>query len=230
MTTFLPRLDIEQLEESTLFFLAASPATDGPLLDLIAKYYLTSDALIEKLLHHPHLAETTLNYIRLFGPPGILPISEHLDSSRTAPIPEAEIQQKRVMTIGQLRTPEKIQLALKGNREARLLLIKDTDRTVASAVLQSPKLTEEEVEKIAQSRNVSEDVLRIVSRNTAWTKSYSIRDALASNPKTPLAISLVFLKGLRASDLNRLSKDKGIPSALRSTAVKMVAIKNLRKA
>ena len=229
MTRFLPHLDLEQVEEATLFFLAESPSTQGPLLDLIVKYYLTIDALLLKVARHPNVEETTLNYIRLFGPPHILASLDGLRASNAAPMSEAEIQQRRVMTITQLRVPEKIQLALKGNREARLLLIKDPDRQVSLAVLQSPKLTDDDVEKIAQSRNVSEDVLRVLSRNPLWTRRYAVREALTSNPKTPLAISLGFLKGLQAADVGRLAKDKGVPAALRSSAGKLVSLKNTRK-
>ena len=227
MTT--PNFDIEQLEPSRLFLLAESTETDGTLLDLIVKYYLTDEPLLEKVVRNPHVEQTTLNYIRLFGPPGILSFLDTLNGPHADPISDLEIQQRRVATIGQLRVPEKIQLALKGNREARSLLIRDANRTVALAVLQSPKLTEDEVERIVQSRNVSEDVLRVISRDSAWRKNYAIRDALTSNPKTPLAISMGFLKELRGADVDRLAKDKGVPSALRTAAGRMIATKNLRR-
>ncbi len=227
MTTFLPRLDVEQLQESTLFFLAESPETEGATLDLIAKYFLTTEPLIKKIVRHPHVEQATLNYIRLFGPASIfdsdsLPFSDFNDT-----LSDSEILQKRVAAIEHLRVPEKIQLALKGNREARLLLLRDPNRQVALAVLASPKLTDEEVEIVAESRNVSEEVLRTIARNAAWTRRYTVREALTRNPKTPLSFSMTFLKGLRQQDMSRLAKDKGVPAAIRTTAAKMLATKRV---
>ncbi len=219
MTLFLPRLDVEQLQEQTLFFLAEDPSTDGSVLDLIVKYFLTSDALIEKIVRHPHVEQTTLNYVRLFGSPATLtlPVSESAS--------EQEVEQKRVLIVSQLRVPEKIRLALKGNREARTLLLKDSNREVVMSVLKSPKLTDDEVEAIAQSKAVSEEVLRVVARNPSWTRRYSVVESLVNNPKTPLAVSLGFLKNLRGNGLDQVAKNKGVPSPLRTTAMKMLQTK-----
>ena len=223
MITLLPRLDIEQVSESTLHFLAESAETDGALLDLMAKYFLTSEKLLQKIVSHPHVEKTTVNYIRLFVSPAVLSFLGLSQKTAFPSEPEIEeVEQKRIMAIGHLRIPEKIQLALKGNREARVLLLKDPNRQVVMAVLASPKLTDEEVDGVAKSKNMSEEALRVVARNPAWVKRYSITEALANNPKTPLSISLGFLKHLRAKDLERLSKNKGISAALRTTALKML--------
>jgi hypothetical protein len=227
LTTFLPRLDVEQLQESTLFFLAESVETEGATLDLMAKYFLTTEPLIKKIVRHPRVLSATLNYIRLFGPASILASDVFPSSNVKETLSDPEILQKRVAEIEHLRIPEKIQLALKGNREARLLLLRDPNRQVALAVLSSPKLTDEEVEIVAESRNVSEEVLRTVARNAAWTRRYAVREALTRNPKTPLSFSMTFLKGLRQQDMTRLAKDKGVPAAIRTTAAKMLAIKRV---
>jgi len=219
----LPRLDIEQVQESTLYFLAEHPETDGPLLDLIAKYFLTTEPLLKKIVQHPNVEKTTLNYIRLFVSPAVLAFLGL--SPKTAMLPESELEavtQNRAVAIGSLSVPEKIKLALKGNKEARVLLLRDPNRQVVMAVLESPKLTDEEVDNIAQSRNVSEDVLRTMARNRVWVQRYAVTAALVNNPKTPLSISLDFLKHLRGKDLERIVKNKGISATLRTTAIKML--------
>ena len=216
-------VDIEQIPEETLYAVAEDPKTDGATLDLIAKYFLTTDALIQKVVAHPHVEKTTLNYIRLFVSPASLAFSGL--SPNAMPLPESDVEdisQKRVMAIGSLKVPEKIQLALKGNKEARTLLLKDPNRQVFMAVVASPRLTDEEVDNMAQSKNMPDEVLRAMARNPAWVRRYSVTSGLVNNPKTPLAVSLGFLKNLRAKDLERLSKNKGVPAALRTTAFKMV--------
>ena len=80
---------------------------------------------------------------------------------------------------------EKVKVAMRGTREERTVLIRDSNRLVAAAVLSSPKLSESEVEGIARMPNVSEEVLRIIGANRGWVKSYTIAAGLARNPKTP---------------------------------------------
>ncbi|MEK7747526.1 MAG: hypothetical protein AAB300_00395 [Nitrospirota bacterium] len=225
-----PDLDIEHLSESDLHALANAQETDWATLDLIVKYYLTEELLLQKVVAHPNVRKTTLNYIRLFVP-ALLAAS--LGLSQVSPeifTPEAEeaFERERVVAISQLKIPEKIHLAMKGNREARTLLLKDPNRLVSLAVLESPKITDEEIEKVAQSKNMQEEVLRTVARNPAWIRRYPVIEALANNPKTPLSLSISFLKSLRGKDLERLSKNKGIPSALRNTAIKMLESKKTK--
>jgi hypothetical protein len=80
---------------------------------------------------------------------------------------------------------QKIKLARLGGKDARTLLIRDSNKVVSTSVMMSPKITETEVTTIAQSRSVSDDVLRLIANNREWTKSYAIKLALTSNPKTP---------------------------------------------
>ena len=220
----VPDLDIEHLSESELHVLADAPETDATVLDLIVKYYLTDEALLQKIVRHPKVEKMTLNYIRLFASAALslaLGLSP-ADAAALLPTWEEVAEHERITAISQLSIPEKIHLAMKGNRQARVLLIKDPNRIVALAVLESPKLTDDEVEQVAQSKNTQEEVLRTIAKNLAWTKRYPIIEALANNPKTPLSLSIGFLKNLRGKDLERLSKNKGVPSALRNTALKML--------
>ncbi len=120
---------------------------------------------------------------------------------------------------------EKIKLALFGNREVRSILIKDPNRVVATAVLQNPRITEDEVIRIAQSRNVCDDVLRAIASSREWTRNYQVKLALVQNPKTPLSISLKFLPHLYERDLQNISKSKNIPTALSMAARKMIGEK-----
>jgi hypothetical protein len=70
---------------------------------------------------------------------------------------------------------------------------------------------------------VSEEVLRVIAGNRAWTKSYSVIVGLTKNPKTPLGISLNLMARLNDRDVDTLSKDRNIPEALRSAARRRVA-------
>lgn len=126
-------------------------------------------------------------------------------------------QQIQSMTVA-----EKIQFALHAGKDARSILIKDPNKQVATAVLHSPKITEDEILLIAQSRNVSDDILRSIAKNKDWVQKYSICLALVNNPKAPLSISLSFLPMIKRKDLIFLTKNKNIGEALRSSAIRLL--------
>ena len=91
---------------------------------------------------------------------------------------------------------------------------------IAAAVMSSPKLTESEVEGIARMASVSEDVLRIIGANRAWTKNYKIIAALTRNPKTPVALSMNLLSRLNEHDLAQVAVDRNVPEPIRAAARK----------
>lgn len=113
---------------------------------------------------------------------------------------------------------EKIKLARVGGKEARNFLIKDRNKVVALAALQSPKITESEITGIAQSRAVSDEILRVIAGNKDWTRSYSVKLALTTNPKTPLPQAVKFLNYLQERDLRALMKSKDVSNAISSHA------------
>ena len=116
---------------------------------------------------------------------------------------------------------ERIQLALKGGREERMLLIRDPNKIVQRGVLQSPRLTDLEIENFAAMTNVSTEVLRSIAANRVYMKAYTVVKNLVRNPKTPLDVSMHLLPRLNAFDLKLLTSNKNIPETLRSTAVKL---------
>jgi hypothetical protein len=122
--------------------------------------------------------------------------------------------------ISTLPIMERLKLASKGTREQRAVLIRDPNKLIAVAVLSSPKLTDAEVEGFARMGNVSDEVLRIIGNNRAWTKNYSVVAALVRNPKTPPAISMRMLTRLTERDIKMVAIDRNVPEALRMLARK----------
>jgi hypothetical protein len=116
---------------------------------------------------------------------------------------------------------DRVMLAIKGTREARLILIRDPNRIVAGAVLRNPRLTDTEVENIASIKTVPEDVLRQIGQNRAWTRSYTVIHNLIRNPRTPIALGLGFLNRIQTRDMRALSTNKNIPDVIRTTAARL---------
>ena len=114
---------------------------------------------------------------------------------------------------------ERMKLAMKGTREQRAVLVRDSNRLVASAVLSSPKLTESEVEAFTKMGNVSEDVLRVIGTNRSWLKNYAVVRGLCRNPKTPPAIAMQLIHRLNERDLKvALDRSEHLGSVARARA------------
>jgi hypothetical protein len=84
-------------------------------------------------------------------------------------------------------------------------------------------MSDNEVEQYANSRSVSEEVLRIISSNNKWLRLYSVVLAVVQNPKTPLQTALRLLPRLNSRDLMRASKNRSVPPVVRRRAADMHA-------
>jgi hypothetical protein len=124
--------------------------------------------------------------------------------------------------IGRMTVVEKINAALMGSQEERTILVRDSNKIVSRAVLQSPKLGDQEVENIATMKNVSEEVLRLLAVNRKFIRSYGVARNLINNPRTPIDTGLPLLHRMNDRDLKELSRNKNVAEVIRSMANKMV--------
>jgi len=136
---------------------------------------------------------------------------------------EYESLYHRIMEMG---VAEKMKLAIMGTKEARDILVRDSNKLVAVAVVKSPKIQESEIEAISKSRSVSEDVLRQIAGTNDWMRSYAIKHNLASNPKTPIPIAMKLLPHLRGLDLRKLAKSKNVSAAIAQQARRLAETKS----
>jgi hypothetical protein len=136
---------------------------------------------------------------------------------------EGEDRESAKQKLTKMGFSARLKAAVKGSREMRAMLIRDPNKMISAAVLSSPKLTEPEVESFAKMASLSEDVLRIIANNRAWTKNYNVVLGLTKNPKTPVALSLNFLQRLTNRDLAQVSVDRNVSEPLRIAARKKVA-------
>jgi hypothetical protein len=123
--------------------------------------------------------------------------------------------------IAKLDIKGRIQLGMKGSKEERSLLIRDGTKVVALAVLESPKITDSEVEKFANQKNVLESVLRGISMKRRFIKQYAILRNLTFNPRTPIDVSLGLIKHLLTQDLRSLAGNKEVSDTVRKLATRM---------
>jgi hypothetical protein len=214
--------------------LCRNPHVTAALTDSVCDFAVRSG------LNLPDVPQMQEARIRLFGadqPPvdegptaqAILDEYEELtDETSSQPLEEGKrltINQK----ILKMSVAEKIKLATKGNKEARSLLIRDSNKLVAVAVIRSPRITDGEVMAVANNRAAMDDVLRVVYSNREWLKSYPLRLALVKNAKVPMAVSMRFLNTLREAEVKELARNKNISSGVQMMAKKMMDKKNTPK-
>lgn len=149
--------------------------------------------------------------------------------TRPGELPEWELAESEYESlyhkILQMGVTEKIKLAMLGSREARDILVRDSNKLVAIAVVKSPKIQDSEIEAISKSRHVAEEVLRQIAANNDWMKSYVIKHNLCANSKTPIPIAMKFLTHLREMDLRRLARSKNISSVVATQARRVAETK-----
>ncbi|OHE55551.1 MAG: hypothetical protein A2Z47_08610 [Thermodesulfovibrio sp. RBG_19FT_COMBO_42_12] len=197
----------------------------GPdVFDEIARANLSRQDILELLFHYPDTPEQIKTYIsgilQLPAKPAVKIVTEKK--------PREARPQNLLQKIQSLSVGERLQLALKGGREIRSILVKDSNKQVMLSVLENQKITDSEVEMIARSRSVPEDALRLISKNREWLKNYAITFALVTNPKTPPGISVTLISGLKIKDLVLLDKNKNVPELIRSSAKRLLTVRKPR--
>lgn len=153
----------------------------------------------------------------------------HLADAAAEAEPDTHRRQTLLQQISRMTVAQRVQFAMKGSSEARRTLIRDTNKVVQRAVLQSPRLTDQEVEGFASMANLTDEILRLIAGNRNFRKNYVVVRNLINNPKTPLDVTLHMLPLLNPMDLKKLTMNKNVPETLRTTAVKLQRTRAMEK-
>jgi len=207
--------------EPLLRALLGNPALQKSVADSVADFAVRSGANLPDV---PALVEARR---RVFGE---VPVEEGptaqqvvdefaLGQETVEPLEEGK-RQSLAQRVMKMNISQRIKLANLGNKEARTILLRDTNKLVAMAAIQSPRLTEGEVLRVANNRTAPDDQLRYIYSNRDWTKSYQLRLAIVKNPKIPLPVAMRFMTSLREPDVRELSRNKNVPGGVAQQARK----------
>jgi hypothetical protein len=144
-----------------------------------------------------------------------------IEDAATEIEPDPVKRESLMQRVAHMNVVQRLTLALKGGRSERMLLIRDPNKLIQRCVLQSPRLTDTEVEAFASMSSLPAETLRAISLTRLFIKNYSVVRNLVNNPKTPLDVSLHLFPRLNATDLVKLAANKNVPETLRSTAQKL---------
>lgn len=196
-------------------------AYDPLLYEEIAKANIKRPEILRLILDSPDASDEIRQ--RIAGLINV-PVVQKTELLRERKPPEIRVQ-TILQKLQKLNVSERIQLALRGGKEIRTILLKDPNKEVSMTVLDNPKITETEIELLARSRSVSEEILRIVVKKREWMKSYKVILAMVNNPKAPQGAALRLVNELKTRDLQMLEKNKNVTEGIRSTAKKLLKIR-----
>jgi hypothetical protein len=212
-----------------LRILAPHLSTSG-VQDLFDNLELLSDAPgLAAALNH----STSLNADQRHQLQEILKTGLELETAFAEAASDAEQDPERRVTLMQrlarMNVVARVQMALKGDKQERSALIRDPCKVVQRAVLQSPRISEKEIEAYAAMSTLSEEVLRQIANNKRLRKNYTITHNLVFNAKTPLDITLHLLPGMTLPDLKSLGMNRNVPETLRKMAGRLLMQRSVVK-
>lgn len=220
----------------------ASPDTHPRILELLAKLHGRDAQVAELLTANPSadegvLAAVAAGQIARATPdqgevadsqPGGSSTERAADAGEEETDPEEPVDEdseefrSKYQLAQTMGISEKIKMGMTGDKEWRMLLIKDTNKLISISVIKNPRITEAEVLSISKSSVNNDDILREICVNKEWTKNYQIKKALVENHKTPLHHALRFISALTEKDLTMLSRSKNISSVIATQARRML--------
>jgi hypothetical protein len=124
--------------------------------------------------------------------------------------------------IRNLSRVEKLLLAPKADRSERQVLIQDNDAQVIFSLLKNPRITTEEVIRIARSPMLSSIAAELISKTNIWASNSEIRAALVHNARTPTPLALKLLPTLPEPDIRQIAKSSAVSQALKQAALRIV--------
>lgn len=158
--------------------------------------------------------------MRLEGPTGDAPHSEDEPKAR-----QESTVVKPVSVWDRIRAlpyAEKFILAGKADRSERAALIQDTDPQLLYYLLKNPRITIEEVLRIARLTTISAAVADQIAKTAQWSSNQEIRCALVNNARTSTTLAIKLLPTLPEHEIRRIAKSTASSLALKQAAVKIL--------
>lgn len=140
--------------------------------------------------------------------------------ARNESVPHHENTWERMRALSQM---EKLLLAVKADRTERALLLQDNDPRVLLSLLRNPRLTVDEVARVAKSPYLTFQIAEVILKAAQWMSSLDVRLGLIHNPKTPPAFALRILPTLPDGEVRAIAR------AGTSMALKQAALRRLQK-
>ncbi len=234
---------LQGLSEQLLLEICSDQSIHPGILQLLARLHGKNPAIAEIISHNPAAGEQTLCHLA-----DCRSQSSQETATRSSPADESseddesdgstgeesedddeEVFKSTYQLAMEMGVSEKIKMALTGDKEWRMLLVKDKNKMVSGSVIKNPRITDGEILIITKCQLNNDDILREICNNKEWTKNYQIKKSLVENSKAPIQHTLRFLSGLTSRDLGLLAKSKNVSSTIATQARRLLMNKAKEK-
>lgn len=156
----------------------------------------------------------------------LLPLARLLRRSRREDAPEqpsvderqlATASSGRVLTLGERRA-----LARRPSRAAFDALMRDPHPLVIRNLLGNPRMTEDDVVRMAARRPIYPEVIVEIARHPRWSQRSRVRMALVQNPGSPPEIAVPLVRLLIRPELREVASAPDVPRVVRAAAAELL--------
>jgi len=207
---------LKEITPENITNLLRDPKLSSEAIEYFARHAGERRDWIEALLSNPSLSEEDR---------ALLVPADMVSPGEVESDPEEEKNLSVSQRIQMMNIGQKIKAGMKGDKEFRTILIKDTNKDVYKAVLNNPGLKENEIEMLTKNTGTNVEILRAIGNNREWMANRNVLHGLVMNPKTPVNLSIRFLARLSKKDKELIAKSRSLPVALRNNAKGMLSSK-----
>jgi hypothetical protein len=200
----------------------ANPALPGGMIQRICtnrswiKPYEVKSAIV---LHPKTPRAVAMNLVSFLWWRDLVRVSE-----RSILAPPLRRAAEKILTVRlqELAVGEKITLARIATRGIINALRSERQALVIRALLQNPRLLEEDALAIAAASKTPGEVLRALADDGRWSSRPSLRKAIARHPETPAAVALHLVRGLSDRDLKGIINGARVPGLVKVAARRLI--------
>ena len=208
----------QELDELEALQVLRSPYCTAQIAQLIAsKHRLLGPHRVRELL----AGFPGLNSARALEFIGTLPWGSLLALSqapKAPPVIRRQAERKILTTLTSMTLGEKTALARRAHRALFRALTESGDTQVLSALLDNPRLVENDVLVVLNTVEAEPEFFHDVARHHRWGRYRRIWKALVTSPNTPLPIALSVLVQLTPSELRQVAEHPELPVEVRDAA------------
>jgi hypothetical protein len=192
-----------------------NPAAGGPFIRRVAKNrdWLKDYEVRAGIVLHPRAPRAlAMNLVALLWWRDLARVSD-----RAALAPPLRRAAERLLSVRLLEMAlgERITLARIASRGVIAALRREENPLVIRALLQNPRITEEDVLAITAAPRTPGGVLRAVAEEGRWSCRPGIQKSIARHPQAPRAVALRFVRVLSRVALEELAAYPKLPALVR---------------
>jgi len=205
-----------QLDGREVLKVLRSPYCTAQVAEEIAsdRRLLDGHAVRERLAGFPGF-----NFSRAMDFLGTLPWTSLVSlaqAPKTPPVVRRQAERRILTQFITMALGEKIALARRAHREIFGPLITTGDVQVLSALLDNPRLVENDILVMLNTSEPPPEFFSALARHHKWGQYFQVRRALVQCPHTPYTLALSILVQLPTSDLKRAVARPELPEDIRS--------------